>query len=122
MLKFGSERYANPEAPEGFTPVLSRGGSTSLEPNTPCQLTNSDFRKLLMTPRDPTAKVAKPVTDHRKEQMELREAAERRRKKKVFYAKLRKEEVERQAEMDSKYRDRVCWVLERYSLLLTIPV
>ena len=59
-----------------------------------------------MTPRDPTAKVAKPVTDHRKEQMELREAAERRRKKKVFYAKLRKEEVERQAEMDSKYRDR----------------
>ena len=106
MLKFGSERYANPDAPEGFTPVLSRGGSTSLEPNTPCQLTNSDFRKLLMTPRDPTAKVAKPVTDHRREQMELREAAERRRKKKVFYAKLRKEEVERQTEMDSKYRDR----------------
>ncbi|KAI6646504.1 hypothetical protein LOD99_12625 [Oopsacas minuta] len=108
MMKFGSERYANPEAPDGFTAGIGGDFSGRLDiENTPSQLSNSDFRKLLMTPRDPTTvKIVKPVTDRRQEQMKLREAAERRRKKKVFYAKLRKEEVERQAEMDAKYRDR----------------
>ena len=32
----------------------------------------------------------------------------RRRKKKSFYAKLKKQEMEREAELAKKYRDRVC--------------
>ena len=108
MLKFNSERYANPEAPDGFYPGigLDSSGKVNLEPGTPCQLSNSDFRVLLMTPRDPAQKPTPAVSDHKHEQMKLREAAERRRKKKVFYAKLRKEETERQAELEAKYRDR----------------
>ena len=109
MLKIGSERYANPEAPDGFTPRF--GGDTSgrqdTDSNAPSQLSNSDFRTLLMTPRDPSAvKLVKPISDHKREQLRQREAAERRRKKKLSYAKFRREEVEKQAEMDAKYRDR----------------
>ena len=109
MLKIGSERYANPEAPDGFTPRFGGdpSGRMDLEPNTPCQLSNSDFRKLLMTPKDPsTVKTVKPISDHKREQLRQREAAERRRKKKLSYAKFRREEVEKLAEMEAKYRDR----------------
>ena len=109
MLKIGSERYANPEAPDGFTPRFGGDSSGRLDtdPNTSCQLSNSDFRKLLMTPKDPsTVKIVKPISDHKREQLRQREAAERRRKKKLSYAKFRREEVEKQAEMEAKYRDR----------------
>ncbi|XP_063240527.1 protein Red [Bacillus rossius redtenbacheri] len=74
------------------------------------RLTNDDFRKLLMTPRSsvpstlPTAPVrdAAPTTPV----AESDDRAERRRKKKSFYAKLKKQEEDKMAELAKKYRDR----------------
>ncbi|KAJ9589622.1 hypothetical protein L9F63_017207 [Diploptera punctata] len=56
------------------------------------RLTNDDFRRLLMTPR---ASVPSSLP-----------SAERRRKKKSFYAKLKKQEDDKMAELAKKYRDR----------------
>ncbi|XP_014253795.1 protein Red [Cimex lectularius] len=76
------------------------------------RLTNDDFRRLLMTPRStpsaaPTPQhtpapetgegLKKPASDDR---------GERRRKKKIFYAKLKKQEENKLAELAEKYRDR----------------
>ncbi|XP_058790582.1 protein Red isoform X2 [Phymastichus coffea] len=80
------------------------------------RMTNDDFRKLLMTPRasvpaatpatapgtlrDASAKTAQtPVTNDSNR-------AELRRKKKSYYAKLKKQEDDKMAELAEKYRDR----------------
>ncbi|XP_012288594.1 protein Red [Orussus abietinus] len=80
------------------------------------RLTNDDFRKLLMTPRasvpsatpasvpgtarDAAAKTAQTPTISGGSRAELR------RKKKSFYAKLKKQEEDKMAELAEKYRDR----------------
>ncbi|XP_072761829.1 protein Red [Anoplolepis gracilipes] len=80
------------------------------------RLTNDDFRKLLMTPRasvpsatpasvpgtarDASAKTAQTP------QISGGSRAELRRKKKSFYAKLKKQEEDKMAELAEKYRDR----------------
>lgn len=80
------------------------------------RLTNDDFRKLLMTPRasvpsatptsvpgtarDVNAKTAQTPTVSGGSRAELR------RKKKSFYAKLKKQEEDKMAELAEKYRDR----------------
>lgn len=81
------------------------------------RMTNDDFRKLLMTPRAsvPSATPASSVPGT------LRDAsaktaqtpvvggsskAELRRKKKSFYAKLKKQEDDKMAELAERYRDR----------------
>ena len=73
------------------------------------RLTNADFRKLLTTPR-PDGKDAdrtqRGFLAPRDYSSANDSAAEQRRKKKSFYAKLKKQEMERQAELAKKYRDR----------------
>lgn len=80
------------------------------------RLTNDDFRKLLMTPRasvpsatpasvpgtlrDASAKTAQTPASGGSNKAELR------RKKKSFYAKLKKQEDDKMAELAEKYRDR----------------
>lgn len=81
------------------------------------KLTNADFRKLLMTPRTTPASVptlASNSASANKPQEILKsipkteeeDKAERRRKKKIFYAKLKKLEEDKMAELAEKYRDR----------------
>ena len=80
------------------------------------RMTNDDFRKLLMTPR-----AAAPSSTPATVPETLRDAgaktaqtpiiggnnrAELRRKKKSFYAKLKKQEEDKMAELAEKYRDR----------------
>ncbi|KAK0176147.1 hypothetical protein PV328_000314 [Microctonus aethiopoides] len=80
------------------------------------RLTNDDFRKLLMTPRpsvpsstpasvpgtarDASAKTAQTPSISGGSRAELR------RKKKSYYAKLKKQEEDKMAELAEKYRDR----------------
>ena len=84
--------------------------------NMSTRLTNDDFRKLLMTPRssvpsttpaslpgtarDAAAKTASTPSIAGGNRAELR------RKKKSFYAKLKKQEEDKMAELAEKYRDR----------------
>lgn len=78
------------------------------------RLTNDDFRKLLMTPRsNPSHTPAAPGSV--KEAMnnpnsmpppKIEDKSEARRKKKSFYAKLKKQEDNKMAELAEKYRDR----------------
>ncbi|XP_063955282.1 protein Red-like [Lytechinus pictus] len=75
------------------------------------KLSNDDFRKLLMTPRDtpgeapPSSRPTqqKPIVKDYNEEDDPRA---RRRKKKSYYAKLKKQEMEREEELAKKYRDR----------------
>lgn len=80
------------------------------------RMTNDDFRKLLMTPRasvpsatpatapgtlrDASAKTAQTPVSSESNRAELR------RKKKSYYAKLKKQEDDKMAELAEKYRDR----------------
>lgn len=90
--------YSNPLPPD------MEDGQGSKE-----RLTNADFRKLLTTPRpegkdgDRTQRGFLAPRDY---SAANDSAAEQRRKKKSFYAKLKKQEMERQAELAKKYRDR----------------
>lgn len=79
------------------------------------RLTNDDFRRLLMTPR--STPVSTPVSaahtpapennDVKKTVPSVEDdRGERRRKKKIFYAKLKKQEENKLAELAEKYRDR----------------
>ncbi|CAG9832874.1 unnamed protein product [Diabrotica balteata] len=78
------------------------------------RLTNDDFRKLLMTPRsNPSQTPAAPGSI--KEAMnnpnsmpppKIEDKSEARRKKKSYYAKLKKQEDSKMAELAEKYRDR----------------
>lgn len=81
------------------------------------KLTNADFRKLLMTPRTTPATmptmVSNSATANKPQEIlktipktEGEDKAERRRKKKIFYAKLKKQEDDKMAELAEKYRDR----------------
>nr|XP_002129642.1 protein Red [Ciona intestinalis] len=95
-----TEVFSNPMAPD-----VDDAGSQD-QP-----LTNADFRKFLTTPRRSDGKGSGEKTKRGfavpKEYSAANEsAAEQRRKKKSFYAKLKKQEMERQAELDKKYRDR----------------
>ena len=79
------------------------------------RLTNNDFRKMLMTPRVPNPSSA-PESEINKNSNEnstpstskkyLTDRGEKRRNKKKVYAKIKKEEEARLAELSSKYRDR----------------
>ncbi|GLH10552.1 Protein Red [Gryllus bimaculatus] len=74
------------------------------------RLTNDDFRKLLMTPRSsvPSSLPSAPARDvtPSTQDNDGEDRAERRRKKKSFYAKLKKQEDDKMAELAKKYRDR----------------
>ncbi|XP_066583411.1 protein Red [Prorops nasuta] len=81
------------------------------------RLTNDDFRKLLMTPRAPAqttttaSSVAGTIRDASAKTAQTPiigsgSRAELRRKKKSFYAKLKKQEEDKMAELAEKYRDR----------------
>ncbi|XP_055914261.1 protein Red [Eupeodes corollae] len=84
-------------------------------PETPSQkLTNDDFRKLLATPR-PGAPANLPVGSVREAGLKpvkktttpiSSDRIEARRKKKHFYAALKKQEDNKLAELSEKYRDR----------------
>ncbi|XP_003739420.1 protein Red [Galendromus occidentalis] len=95
--------YSNPMAPPGL-PVASEASVRNM--------TNADFRKLMMTPRSgatgagrpgtersTTASMPAPKTPASASQID-------RKKKKQFYANLRKQEDDKLAELASKYRDR----------------
>ncbi|CAH1975291.1 unnamed protein product [Acanthoscelides obtectus] len=78
------------------------------------RLSNDDFRKLLMTPRSTPAHTPAPVGSI-KEAMnnpnsmpppKIEDKSEARRKKKSYYAKLKKQEDNKMAELAEKYRDR----------------
>ncbi|XP_014205633.1 protein Red [Copidosoma floridanum] len=80
------------------------------------RLTNDDFRKLLMTPRSSVpsatpASVPGTVRDSGAKAAQTpvvggSNRAELRRKKKSYYAKLKKQEDDKMAELAEKYRDR----------------
>ncbi|KAI4490813.1 hypothetical protein M0804_003757 [Polistes exclamans] len=84
--------------------------------NMSVRLTNDDFRKLLMTPRAaaPSATPASVPGTARDASAKTAQTpivtggsrAELRRKKKSFYAKLKKQEEDKMAELAEKYRDR----------------
>ncbi|XP_031621675.1 protein Red [Contarinia nasturtii] len=87
------------------------------EPQTPSRLTNDDFRKLLMTPRSSSSSshapgsireaMAKSSSGVIKLDMPPpSERHEARRKKKNFYAQLKKQEDTKLQELAEKYRDR----------------
>lgn len=74
-------------------------------------LTNNDFRKLMMTPRAPptSASKAEPSKKANFKSPEVpgeNDPGAERRKKKSYYAKLKKAEEEREKELAEKYRDR----------------
>ncbi|KAK2714951.1 hypothetical protein QYM36_009824, partial [Artemia franciscana] len=78
------------------------------------KLTNEDFRKLLMTPRAPSGSTI-PSTPASSTKERLQDVpsgnsetskAEARRRKKLLYAKIKKEEEDQMAELAKKYRDR----------------
>ncbi|KAG5899643.1 hypothetical protein JTB14_036016 [Gonioctena quinquepunctata] len=78
------------------------------------RLSNDDFRKLLMTPRSAPSHTPAPVGSV-KEAMnnpnsmpppKIEDKSEARRKKKSYYAKLKKQEDNKMAELAEKYRDR----------------
>lgn len=81
------------------------------------KLTNADFRKLLMTPRNTSATVptmgSNSASANKPQEIlksipktEEDDKAERRHKKKIYYAKLKKQEDDKMAELAEKYRDR----------------
>lgn len=76
------------------------------------RLTNDDFRKLLMTPRSTPANAPAPgsireaMTNPSVMPPPKEDRSEARRKKKSFYAKLKKQEDNKMAELAEKYRDR----------------
>ena len=90
------------------------------EPPTP-RLSNADFRKLMATPRHPSSAATPahgggaetpgggamgagktPATPRARDKGK----ADKRREKKTFYAKLKKDEDDKMAELAAKYRDR----------------
>ncbi|XP_076031413.1 IC cytokine homolog beag [Oratosquilla oratoria] len=107
-MPVGDESFSNPLAPPGETSADDR----------PMRLTNADFRKLLMTPRaqatthKESASSTTPGTasvregqSQRKDEKEDARAMERK-KKKSYYARIKREEEEKMAELAEKYRDR----------------
>jgi IK cytokine len=98
-----SDNFANPQPPSNY--VRSRAHEDT------SNLTNDDFRKLLMTPSASSTNREKVVQSSKIELNSSKkkfanEAAERRKEKKLYYASLMKEVKEREAELAEKYRDR----------------
>ncbi|XP_046979254.1 protein Red [Schistocerca americana] len=96
--------------PENEYGSIKTEEEAQIPPDRSQRLTNEDFRKLLMTPRSsvpsslptaPSRDAVPPTPD-----AEGEDRAERRRKKKSFYAKLKKQEDDKMAELAKKYRDR----------------
>jgi IK cytokine len=79
------------------------------EPSTQ-RLTNDDFRKLLMTPAaNSTSSIRETIANSSGSsapKVPSTERHEARRKKKNFYAQLKKQEDTKLAELAEKYRDR----------------
>jgi len=99
--------------PENEYNASGNTGDTREEPPDRSQrLTNDDFRRLLMTPRSSVpASLPSSLAPARDAVTATPDAegddrAERRRKKKSFYAKLKKQEDDKMAELAKKYRDR----------------
>lgn len=99
--------------PENEYSAGGSAGDTREEPPDRSQrLTNDDFRRLLMTPRSsvpsslPSSLAPTRDTVTATPDAEGDDRAERRRKKKSFYAKLKKQEDDKMAELAKKYRDR----------------
>ena len=84
-------------------------------------MTNADFREMMMTPRTDKNRTAMGalalgaenstlgVSDDSgstSKNKELSEKAEKRKKKKSFYAQLKRQEDDKMAELAAKYRDR----------------
>lgn len=92
--------FSNPLPPTNYAQQTSHDDSHPL--------TNDDFRKLMMTPRvdapQPTSQVYQKQSSVTAEPEN--KSADERKKKKVYYAKLKKLEDEKRKELDSKYRDR----------------
>ncbi|XP_033106912.1 protein Red-like [Anneissia japonica] len=113
MPEKGDEPFSNP-----LPPMMERRMSEDTEPGG-SQMTNDDFRRLLMTPRatpgeaPPSSLSSSSSSKSREHKPSLpREYNEeddpraKRRKRKIFYAKLKKQEAEREAELAKRYRDR----------------
>lgn len=105
----GDEVFTNPMAPPGM-----ENTAYEREKN---NLTNADFRRLMMTPRAPamTPSLTPAITpvgldamseETPKGEHDKESAAERRRRKKIYYAKLKRAEENTMAELAKKYRDR----------------
>ncbi|XP_062503070.1 protein Red-like [Corticium candelabrum] len=69
-------------------------------------LTNEDFRKLMVTPRHPSASSTQSVKEGGHRRKIDSESLAKKKKKKSYYAKLKRLEQEREAELALKYRDR----------------
>ncbi|XP_078684330.1 protein Red-like [Branchiostoma floridae x Branchiostoma belcheri] len=103
----GEMAFSNPLPPE----AMEDDGDHDHEP----ALTNEDFRRLLMTPRDapnsapPSSSSSAAVRQDRDlgdQYNEDMDPNERRRRKKRYYANLKKQEEDKLAELAKKYRDR----------------
>nr|XP_054755325.1 protein Red-like [Lytechinus pictus] len=100
-----TDEFSNPLPPSNMRHASTEDDSGLTK------LSNDDFRKLLMTPRDtpgeapPSSRPTqqKPIVKDYNEEDDPRA---RRRKKKSYYAKLKKQEMEREEELAKKYRDR----------------
>ncbi|EDO37189.1 predicted protein [Nematostella vectensis] len=107
----GAEVFSNPLAPPSASNAHHGASSSAAHI---ANLTNADFRKLLMTPRSapsaapPSVKPAsvKETVGKPRQYNEDDDPTTARRKKKKYYAKLHKQEEERERELASKYRDR----------------
>lgn len=129
-----TEMFSNPIAPmEEELPPLQEAPVEA--PPTMSRLTNADFRKLLMTPRVTASKAAPaaagapaaantaagavssvaagetvPIaaegTNTADDAAKRAEAAERRRKRKMYYAKLKRHDRDGEEDLSAKYRDR----------------
>ncbi|XP_071950668.1 protein Red-like [Antedon mediterranea] len=112
MPEKGEEPFSNPLPPmmdRRMMEETDQGGS---------QMTNDDFRRLLMTPRatpgeappssmsSSSSKSREHKTSVPREYNEDDDPRAKRRKRKIFYAKLKKQEAEREAELAKRYRDR----------------
>lgn len=109
-----------------MTVTMGGGDHEFLAPSLPSEpqsqrMTNEDFRKLMMTPRagqtpapgsgsqTPGGQTPSSQGKKKKDAKNYRydkEKAEERRRKKIYYAKLRKDEDDKMAELAAKYRDR----------------
>ncbi|XP_071787633.1 protein Red-like [Asterias amurensis] len=99
------EPFSNPLPPSEARRMSAEEADASLT-----HMTNADFRKLLMTPRaTPGEAPPSKIKQNRELPRDYNEADDPkalRRKKKSFYAKLKKQEMEREAELAKKYRNR----------------
>jgi len=97
-----------PENESFINPPASASDSRQEANDAHQQLTNDDFRKLLMTPRAPSSAPTTSSSKIRDEKIVIPvdDRNDKRKKKKSFYATLKKQEEDKMAELARKYRDR----------------